>query len=243
MIWVIGGTSDANRIVQLLTNNKYSVTISATTNYGTLLAKNVTTHVIQNKLSVQAMINLINTSNIQCVIDASHPFAAEVSLNAINACKLTNVKYIRFEREQQYIKGCKYYQSYTDISEQLTREQGNILLTTGSKNIHLFSQIERERLVVKVLPVIESIEKCNYASIVPHNIIAMKGIITEHTSKAIYKEYNIKHLVTKDSGLAGGLSEKVSAALSMDINVHILCRPAIDYPCMVNSDADILKLL
>lgn len=234
MIWLIGGTSDALKIADLLLANNKKVLVSTTTSYGTLLAKGSNIQIIQEKLDKGEMLAVLANYSIDTVIDASHPFANIVSQNAIAVCKQAGVRYIRFERESIEIKDLEYYNSYAQMAETLHATKGNILLTIGSKNIHQFSCLGCERIIARVLPVKESIELCEVAGLKAHQIIAMKGRMSMETNKALMVEYDIKHLITKDSGEAGGLFEKVDAAKQLGVNIHILKRPAIEYPVLYN---------
>jgi len=240
MIWIIGGTSDANKLSAMIKNAGHDVLVSTTTAYGTQLANQCGIKIIEQKLQPEEMSELITQENISCVVDASHPFAQEVSSNAIKVCSNKNVPYIRFERENIRFENVSYYSNYSLLVEALQTSEGNIMLTIGSKNLHLFNALDLDRLVARVLPVKESIEECNNAGLKAHQIIASKGIMVKETNRALFTEYEIKHLVTKDSGEAGGMAQKIEAANEMGINVHILERPELNYPEVYNSFEEIL---
>ncbi|MCL3781233.1 precorrin-6A reductase [Prolixibacteraceae bacterium JC049] len=235
MIWIIGGTSDAMQLVKLVKDRgETALLVSTTTKYGAQLAKQQDVKVTQQQLSQQEMEELITNHQISMVIDASHPFAQVVSENAIAAAKNQSIRYIRFERTAVPLKNGKYYSSYQEIVDELKNTEGNIFLTIGSKNLDAFNELDRKRIFPRVLPVIESIEQCDKAEIPPHQIIASKGLVSAATNKAIMIEYDIKHMVSKDSGKAGGLFEKLDAANELGIPVYILQRPQINYPEMYN---------
>ena len=243
MIWVIGGTSDAHKIVDLLLAAQYKVLVTITTLYGRELAEKEGVVLIQKMLTLNDMSELLKDYQVQCTIDASHPFASEVSANAIQACSLQNVRYLRFERESVEIKNASYYNSYVQMAKNLQSAKGNILLTIGSKNIKEFKHIDNERLVARVLPVKDSIAQCEDAGLKAHQIIAMKGRMEKALNKAIMEEYNISHLVTKDSGDAGGINEKVEAALDLGIQVHVLKRPSLNYPVCYSNYTELVNNL
>lgn len=70
----------------------------------------------------------------------------------------------------------------------------------------------RERLFVRVLPGTESIEICHKNGILGRQIIAMQGPFSEEMNLALLHQYQIRYMVTKESGASGGFSEKISAA-------------------------------
>ena len=101
MILVLGGTSDSIEICNLLNKHNLSYFVSVTTVYGEELARRCTDKVLLKKLTIEDMVDFIKENKIDKVIDATHPYAVEVSTNAIKACELSNIKYIRFERVHQ----------------------------------------------------------------------------------------------------------------------------------------------
>ncbi len=232
MIWVIGGTSDANKIVEKLLVSDSEILVSTTTIYGSQLAQKKGVTVIQKQLNKEEMQHLIMDYTISKIIDASHPFAQVVSENAIEVCKNNKIPYVRFERKVKHYPDAMYYQSYEEMVKVLKQTKGKILLTIGSKNVGLFSEIN-DRIIARVLPVHESILLCENAGLKAHQILAMKGRVETATNIALIKEYGIQHLVTKDSGEAGGMEEKINAAKACNIKVHILGRPKVNYPEIV----------
>jgi precorrin-6A/cobalt-precorrin-6A reductase len=243
MIWIIGGTSDASKIVALLLPRDKKILVSTTTDYGRKLAEQDGVTIVRKMLHSDEMEVLIKTYKIECVIDASHPFAEVVSKNAMQACALQNIEYFRFERKSILFKNASYYDHYGQIVDALQNSEGKILLTIGSKNINAFNALEPERLIVKVLPVKESIALCENAGLKAHQIIAMKGKVSKETNKALMLEYDITHLVTKDSGTTGGLNEKITAAEELGVKVHILRRPKVDYPQIFSDYSELIQNL
>ncbi|MCW3807183.1 precorrin-6A reductase [Plebeiibacterium marinum] len=239
MIWIIGGTSDANKIADLLLNKGHQLLLSTTTSYGTHLAQKENIHIIQQQLNCDDMQKLISNYRIKTVIDASHPFAAEVSENAIKASNEEGTLYLRYERAPLKFDHVNYYHTYNEVIQSLKETHGNIMLTIGSKNVPLFNELS-QRIVARVLPVIKSIEQCEQAGLKAHQVLAMKGLVNMDTNMALFKEYNIQHLVSKDSGEAGGLKEKVEAAQRLGIQVHLLKRPSVTYPNVFHCYPDIL---
>ena len=158
-------------------------------------------------------------------------------------CDESGITYIRYERQNLQFEGANYYSDYPRLMDVLKQTTGNILLTIGSKNIGMFRVLDISRLVARVLPVKESIDACENAGLKAHQIIAMKGRMSKACNKALLQEYNIMHLVTKDSGEAGGMTEKVNAALELGLAVHILNRPIIHYPICIDAYHQILNYL
>lgn len=239
MIWVVGGTSNAKEICERLIATGVSVIVSVTTDYGRQLSEFPGIEVVQGKLSREEMERLIQNYRVRVVVDASHPFAAEVSSNAMLAAKTTDVPYLRFERANIRFENATYVDSYEAAVAYLTEKQGNILLTTGSKFVAKFIPLGMERLFARVLSTSDSVALCEQAGLNPVNVIAMCGVGSVALNMALIKEFNIRFLVTKESGVEGGLPEKLKAASLAGAELIIIQRPAVNYP-EVFSEYDLL---
>ncbi len=239
MIWVVGGTSNATEICERLVVAGLSVVVSVTTDFGRQLSEFSGIEVVLGKMSREEMEHLILTRGVRLIVDASHPFATEVSANAMLAAKNTGVPYLRFERTNIRFENATYVDSYEAAVAYLTEKQGNILLTTGSKFVAKFIPLEMERLYARVLSTSDSVALCEQAGLNPVNVIAMCGVGSVALNMALLKEFDIRFLITKESGAEGGLQEKIEAANLVNAEVIIIQRPAINYPEMY-SDYDLL---
>jgi len=239
MIWVVGGTSNATEICERLAVAGLSVVVSVTTDFGRQLSEFPGIEVVQGKLSREEMEHLILTHGVRLVLDASHPFATEVSANAMLAAKTIGVPYLRFERTNIRFENATYVDSYEAAVAYLAERQGNILLTTGSKFVAKFIRLGTERLFARVLSTSDSVALCEQAGLNPVNIIAMCGVGSVALNLALLKEFEIRFLITKESGVEGGLPEKLEAANQANARLIIIQRPVINYP-EVYSDYDLL---
>lgn len=248
MILVLGGTSDSLEICKQLNEINVSYIVSVTTPYGEELAKKCASKIILKKLTLEDMVNFINENNISKIIDATHPYAVEVSTNAIKASEITQIKYIRFERES-LIKDIDYENKYivTDIDEacDIANKIGNnIFIGTGSKNLYLYTKkIKNKKLIPRVLPTSQVLISCEELGFNADNIIAMKGPFTIEMNEATYKQYNIDLVITKESGVAGGFMEKIQACKNLNIPVIIIKREDLNYPNTIGKIKDLIKLI
>ncbi len=249
MILVLGGTSDSLEICDRI--NKYKnlpYILSVTTSYGEDLARKYAKNVITGKLAKEDMINFIEQNNINKIIDATHPYAIEVSKNAIQCATELNIDYIRYERKS-LIDSINYENKYIVNSIEdackIAREKGrNIFIGTGSKNLpQIVDFIPDRNLIVRVLPTSDVILSCENLGLNADNIIAMKGPFNQSINEEFYKHYDIDIVVTKESGTAGGFLEKVNACEALKIPVVIIAREKINYPIVVNDIDELEKLI
>jgi len=249
MILVLGGTSDSLEICDRI--NKYKnlpYILSVTTSYGEDLARKYAKNVITGKLAKEDMINFIEQNNINKIIDATHPYAIEVSKNAIQCATELKIDYIRYERKS-LIDSINYENKYIVNSIEdackIAREKGrNIFIGTGSKNLpQIVDFIPDRNLIVRVLPTSDVILSCENLGLNADNIIAMKGPFNQSINEEFYKHYDIDIVITKESGTAGGFLEKVNACEALKIPVVIIAREKINYPIVVNDIDELEKLI
>ena len=97
-------------------------------------------------------------------------------------------------------------------------------LTTGSKELAVYCASGRlkDRLHVRILPGRESLELCMEQGIKGRQILALQGPFSTEMNAAILRQYDIRHMVTKNSGRAGGCQEKLEAAKMLGIPVYVI---------------------
>ena len=88
-IWIIGGTKDSRNILdEILKMKDKKIIISTATEYGGKLledvAKNENVEVISERLNVLQIEDMILEKNIDLIVDASHPYAQNISSTVIS---------------------------------------------------------------------------------------------------------------------------------------------------------------
>ena len=257
-ILIFGGTTEGRVLSEKLSklNNEDSIIVSVASDYGEEMLRGiegVSVHV--GRLDKEQMAAFFRNNRIEVVVDATHPFATEVTENIKDACSETGVRYLRLRRADDksrdtsgietesgiisesgaeaelkskneskksginngpdedsfgtseipnkkrvlFFDTCECAaealvgktealigesQALTGESQALTgglkasadSKEGNILLTTGSKELGIFaSKLDKKRLFVRVIPTESSIEKCRSEGIEESHVIALKG--------------------------------------------------------------------
>jgi precorrin-6A/cobalt-precorrin-6A reductase len=234
-IIVMAGTSDANQIIRDLKNRSMDIQIIATTvtATGALLARGSgADKVISKPLNSEELIEVIQKEKVDLLVDATHPYAVEATINAIKSSESENISYIRFERNKTILKSSNliyHVSSFREGAELLSNlVGGKVFHLAGVSTIkYIMEFIKPERVVARVLPLTYSINKCQELGLPPENIIAMQGTYTKDFNLSMMKEYNVDAIITKDSGVSGGTPEKIGAALEMGIPVIMVDRPEI----------------
>ncbi|MGN8738648.1 precorrin-6A/cobalt-precorrin-6A reductase [Bilifractor sp. HCP3S3_D3] len=109
----------------------------------------------------------------------------------------------------------------------LAGTEGNVLLTTGSKELRIFTSVPgyRERLFARVLSLPSVVASCADLGFQGRNLICMQGPFSEEMNIALIHQTKAKYLVTKDTGREGGFPEKESAAKACGCRMIIIRRP------------------
>ncbi|MBQ9827263.1 MAG: precorrin-6A reductase [Lachnospiraceae bacterium] len=159
------------------------------------------------------------------VVDATHPYAAVVTKYLKEACDESGAAYFRIKRaESGEYEGVRV-SSIREAADYLANTEGKILLSTGSKELKEYAGVDPERLVARVLPLKSSLESCEEAGIPARNVIAAQGPFSEEFNEAIMHQYDIRYMVTKDGGSAGGFPEKMAAAAACGVTAVVIERP------------------
>lgn len=223
-IVIFSGTTEGRLLSRLLAEKGADVTVCVATEYGCEEqgeAPGVT--VLTGRKTVEEMTALLGGSDL-CV-DATHPYAVEVTKSVRRACGEAGVPYRRLLRDRSADTDALVVDSAEAAAKLLTDREGNILLATGMKELPAFAGISPARLYPRVLPTGESIAACEGVGIPHRNIIAMQGPFSRELNEALIRQFHIAFLVTKDGGKAGGFQEKVQAAKNTGIELVLIRRP------------------
>ncbi len=230
-IIIFSGTTEGRELSEALSARGIDHTVCVATEYGQLLQpEGAHVEVQEGRKDFEAIRDLIEGAEV--VVDATHPYATAVSDNIKRAADAASVRRLRVlrdcgERESVDLDGVTLCDSPEDCAGALGATEGNILFTTGSKELGaLCANIpDMERVYVRVLPSEESLKLCTEAGVRSDHIIALQGPFSEELNLALIRQFDIAALVTKDSGRAGGFKEKIDAARKAGIRVLCIKRP------------------
>ena len=226
---VFAGTTEGYALCEFLAENRVSVYACAATEYGgSLLQENEFLHVSAGRLKTEDMEEIFRKENPEIVLDATHPYAAEVTKNIRTACESAGVLYQRILRpEGEKNSEAIYVESTEEAAAFLSGTEGNIFLTTGSKELAKFTGIPdyKERLFARVLSIPSVIRSCAELGIEGKHLIGMQGPFSAEINEAMLRQFQCSYLVTKDTGLAGGFPEKMEACQRCGVSPVIIGRP------------------
>lgn len=236
---IFAGTTEGCEISRFLSDHQILVCACVATEYGvSSFQQNEYLKVRSGRMTVEEMKTFLLEQKPEMVLDATHPYAVEVTENIVHACDSVGLSYVRVLRE-----GCNsadnavYVDSVEEAVEYLKGTSGNILLTTGSKELKKFTALPdyQERIYARVLSLASVMETCRTYGLEGKHLIGMQGPFSEELNAAMLRQYACDYLVTKDSGQAGGFQEKIDAAERCHATAVIIGRPRKESGLSVNS--------
>lgn len=231
-ILIFAGTTEGRELSEYLAAAGIAHTLCVATEYGKIVLKeHPCVKVHKGRMDREEMESYIKNGNFGAVVDATHPYAEVVTQNIRRAMQDMDIPYLRLKRESNVTSSyekIQYFKDSVSCARALEKTDGNILLTTGSKELSVFVKFidKKERLYARVLPGIESLQLCMDCGIAGRQILALQGPFSTQMNEAMLRQYQIKWLVTKASGNAGGYQEKLDAAQNLDIPVFVIGCPA-----------------
>lgn len=227
-IAVFAGTTEGRLLAEHLYREGKAATVFVATEYGSSLMpmlKGVEVHT--GRLSAEEMVLALKDFDV--VVDATHPYAKEASQNIMAAARAGGKEYLRLLRPPSALREDEVVTvpDARAAADYLSDKEGNILLTTGSKELDIYTAIldYSSRVYPRVLPNGESLGRCLELGYEQSHIICMQGPFSKELNAALLKSTEARWLVTKDTGVKGGFPEKIAAAQEADVNIIVIDRP------------------
>lgn len=232
MILVLAGTRDGREIAAGLHAAGYEVMVSVVSDYGRDLAEQSGVRAQAAALTEGELECFIREKGISLVVDATHPFAVNVSSNASRAADRAGVPCIRYERPLSELPDYPLLLVAKDMEEAAGKAVAagkTVFLTTGSHTLPLFRAAAEGtdcRLIARVLPQPDVIAACLAAGFTPGDIVALQGPFSLALNRVLFQEFGADVMVTKNSGPVGGTDTKIAAAMELGMTVVVVQRPA-----------------
>ena len=252
-ILIFAGTTEGRQLAEYAVKKGIPCIVSAATEYGEELLENdlllqkekhkkSELRVIHGRMDQQEMEAFFEKEQVGLVIDATHPFAVIVTENIQRACKNSGIEYLRclrdFLTEARTVRSEKFACDKSDSSvvcvnsveeavDYLEQTQGNILITTGSKELDKYTCLTnyKERCYARVLSVLPSVMQSIDLGFSGKHLIAMQGPFSREMNLALLHQTEAKYFVTKESGKNGGFAEKLEAAEQAGAVLLVIGRP------------------
>lgn len=235
---IFAGTTEGRELIDFaLTHTNFHIYACVATEYGkALLSPHSRLTISSRPLDCEEMCSLMKEQAFSFILDATHPYAVEVSQNikkAAQSCSLTYYRILRPENASDSITKTMSPPSIINVSAMdeavkfFQHTTGNILVTTGSKELSALCALTdfETRVYPRILPNPDMLQMIIKQGFAPKNIICMQGPFSEDLNTAILRQINASFLLTKSSGSKGGFPQKLAAAARLKIPAVIIGRP------------------
>ena len=213
---VFAGTTEGYTLCRFLAENGIMTYACVATGYGgSLLKESTCLHIHAARMDQEEIQKFLQEVQPKIVLDATHPYAALVTENIRTACEAAGYRYLRVLRSQGTVhKEAVYVENTEKAIQFLEKTTGNILLTTGSKELPEYTKLSnyKDRLFARVLSLPSVLDTCRACGIEGKHLIGMQGPFSMELNVAMLRQFHCAYLVTKDSGKEGGFQGKIDAA-------------------------------
>jgi len=246
-LWLIGGTQESRQIAVAIAAAQFPCTVTVTTEAArSLYPSSPWLRVRVGILKSGDLDDFLQQQEIVSAIDASHPYATNISQSAIAAAAARKIPYLRYERPR--LEGSRgghrvlEFASIAELLESNTLDGRRVLLTVGAKSLPLFCNYhDRATLFARILPALDSLRIAAEAGFSPQRIIAIRPPISSELERALWKQWQISLVVTKASGRAGGEEIKRKVAAQLKIPLIVIARPDLVYPQQTSEVEEVLN--
>lgn len=169
---------------------------------------------------VDGLIDYISKQNVDKIYDATHPFALNISKNAIHAAQQSGIEYERIERAPWEKVTNDNWIEVASIQEAADRlpENATAFLALGRQYIKAFEHRADCHFIVRMVDQPDDVPLSSYEII--------QGLPNSAASdeQNLFTQHNITHLVTRNSGGEKSYA-KIIAARDAQIPVIMIQRP------------------
>lgn len=226
-ILLFAGTTEGRLLFEDINQKGIPIDVCVATEYGKEIIQGNSENIFAKRLNLDEMKTLIKNNSYTLVIDATHPYATVVTQNIKTACNTLNVQYLRLLREESNYSDVIYCENVKEAVEFLSKNNGNVLSTIGSKELHYLTELKdyEKRVFARILPLPNAVNACVDLGFKGSNLICMQGPFSYELNLAMLKQYHCKYLLTKNSGHVGGFDQKIKAAHDANAKVILIGRP------------------
>ena len=189
---------------------------------------------------IEGLKTYIKTEAITYVIDATHPFAAQMSANAVAACTETHTPLIALERAPWAAGEGDDWTLVPDHEaavEALGQSPHRVFLAIGRQTLATFAKAPQHHYLLRLVdPPTDPLPLPD-----AHAVIA-RGPFTVEGDLALLRDHRIDVIVAKNAGGVGA-EAKLSAARALGLPVILIDRPAVPPRHTARSVAEVMAWL
>ena len=170
---------------------------------------------------VQGLVDYLQREGMTHVIDATHPFAAQMSRNAYAACGALGLPLLSLQRAPWVAGEGDDWHHVGDIAQAvaaLPSAPARVFLATGKQNLAPFAALPQHHFLLRLVdaPAAPPLPNCS--------VVIAKGPFDVAGDTALLAQHCITHIIAKNAG-GQGASAKLEAARALGLPVLMIARP------------------
>lgn len=172
---------------------------------------------------VEGLVDYLRAERITHLVNATHPFAAQISANAVAAADAAGIPLLRLLRPAWTARHDDRWVAARHAAEAAAlcrREGGRIFLTLGSGELDAFAGIHNAHFLVRM------VDTPDHLPLREYHVITARGPFSLQDELHLLAEHHIGLIVAKNSG-GEATYAKIEAARRMELPVVMIERPAI----------------
>ena len=173
---------------------------------------------------VEGLRAYLRAEGITRLIDATHPFAARISYNAVAACAAENVTYLALTRAPWQAQAGDNWRHVPDIAGAVAALAGparRVMLAIGRQNMPAFAAQPQHFYLLRLVDPPET-----PLHLPQTHVIVDRGPFTSENDRTLMENHRIDLIVSKNAG-GTGASAKLTAARHLGLPVVMIDRPAL----------------
>lgn len=237
-VLLLGGTTEASQLAQALAHAGVPATFSYAGRTTQPITQPLPTRV-GGFGGPEGLADFLRQQRITHVIDATHPFAAQMSRHAIQACAETGVPLLALQRPPWRPGPGDRWHSVPDLDAALNAlppTPSRVFLAIGRQHVQPFLQRTPHWYLLRVVESGLEVPPQRGAVVVQRGPYALEGDL------ALLRAHRIEWVVTKNSGGQGGQA-KLLAARVLGLPVLMIERPALPPRPIAETVAEALQWL
>lgn len=238
-VLLLGGTSEASALARTLATARISAIFSYAGRTSAPVAQPLPTR-IGGFGGVDGLIRYLEAEAITHLIDATHPFAAGMSRNAIAACAASGRKLCAYERPPWRAGPGDDWRPVSDIAaavEALPEAPARVFVAIGKQTLAPFAARPQHHYLLRL------VDRPAAPPPLPHaTIVLARGPFTEADDLHLLASHRITHIVAKNSG-GSGAEAKLKTARTLRIPVILVDRPTLPERLVLGSEAAVMEWL
>lgn len=236
---ILGGTTEASALARELAGAGISATVSLAGRVEKPRPLPLPTR-IGGFGGAEGLAGYLREHDISRVIDATHPFAAAISRNAVTACAATGTPLLRLTRPAWREQAGDHWHEVTDIAgavAALSRPAARVMLALGRMHLPEFAQNPQHFYLLRLVD-----PPAAPLPLPQAHVIVDRGPFEVQTDRALLREHGIDLIVSKNSGGTGAYA-KIAAARALGLPVVMIARPEIPPATEVTSVSETMGWL